>query len=112
MTVFNHPEGRNRLLNHIVDDIAQNEPQKLFAEIPLSPTSFDQGFRKVTYLDLSNAINGVAAFLERSIGGGQNFPTLVYFGPPDLRYVVLLLAAVKAGYKVRTTAITLRIVLT
>lgn len=48
-----------RLLNHIVDDIARTTPEKLYAELPLSSISFKDGFYKVSYRDFSNAINGI-----------------------------------------------------
>lgn len=88
-----------RLLNHIVDDAARRNPDLPYAELPLSSTSFDDGFRKVSYRDLSNAINGMAWWMHRSLGPGKNFETLTYLGPNDLRHSILLLGAVKAGYK-------------
>ena len=49
---------------------------------------------------LANAINGVAWWMQQSLGPAINFETLAYFGPWDIRYILLLLGAVKAGYKV------------
>lgn len=95
------PAPPKKLLNHIVDDMAREKPDVLYAEIPLSPTSFDAGFRRVTYRALANAINGMAWWLHRTLGPGQNFETLLYIGPNDLRHNILILGAVKAGYKVR-----------
>ena len=80
--------------------MAKDEPEMPYAELPLSSTSFDEGFRKVSYRDLSNAINGMAWWMNRSIGPGKNFETLTYLGPNDLRHIILLLGAVKAGFKV------------
>jgi acyl-CoA synthetase (AMP-forming)/AMP-acid ligase II len=97
---FAWPNGRKKLLNHIVDDIARAHPNAPYAEIPVSSTSFDQGFRKVSYRAFANAINGMAWWLEKTLGKGQSFETLAYIGPNDLRHVILLLAAVKAGFKV------------
>lgn len=91
---------RKQLLNHIVDGLAQTRPYSVWAEIPKSLNTYDAGFRRVTYRDLANAINGVAWWLSESLGQGTNFETLAYFGPWDIRYVVLPLGAVKAGYKV------------
>lgn len=95
------PGQPNRLLNHIVDDTAQETPEKPLAELPLSPTSFEKGFRKISYRDFSNAINGMAWWLNQTLGPGKNFETLAYLGPNDFRHNVLLLGAVKAGFKVR-----------
>ncbi len=94
------PGQCKRLLNHVVDDTARENPEMPYAELPLSPTSFDEGFRKVSYRDLSNAINGMAWWMSRTLGPGKDFETLSYLGPNDLRHIILLLGAVKAGYKV------------
>jgi acyl-coenzyme A synthetase/AMP-(fatty) acid ligase len=94
------PCQSKKLLNHAVDDLARERPGALYAELPVSPVSFDKGFRRVTYRDFSNAINGMAWWLARSLGVGKDFETLVYVGPNDMRHNILLLGAVKAGYKV------------
>ncbi len=91
---------RKQLLNHMVDGLAQARPFSVWAEIPNSATSYEAGFRKVTYRDLSNAINGIAWWLYDALGKGTGFKTLAYIGLWDVRYVMLLLGAVKAGYKV------------
>lgn len=93
-------EPGKQLLNHMVDDIARVRPCSVWAEMPVSTTSYEAGFRKITYRMLANAINGAAWWMHESLGPGKEFETLAYFGPWDIRYVVLLLGAVKAGYKV------------
>lgn len=64
-------------------------------------TSFDSGFDKITYHLFANAINGMASWLDKTLEKKENFETLLYLGPNDMRHNILLLAAVKAGYKVR-----------
>ena len=91
-----------QLLNRMVDDIARVRPTAVWAEMPVSTTSYGPGFRKITYRMFANAINGVAWWMHHSLGPGQDFETLAYFGPWDMRYCLLLLGAVKAGYKVST----------
>ena len=88
------------LLVHIVDKIARDKPDTLYAELPWSATSLDAGFRKVTYQAFANAINGMASWLDRTVEKKENFETLLYLGPNDLRHNILILAAVKAGFKV------------
>ena len=58
------------------------------------------GIARATYRRFANAANGVAWWLRQSLGLGQNFDTLAYFGRWNIRYILLLLAAVKAGYKI------------
>ena len=88
------------LLPHLVEDRARTNPDAIYAEYPVSSSSYDDGFRKITYADFANAINGIAWWLHQTLGPGQNFETLAYIGPNDLRYPALVLGAVKAGYVV------------
>ena len=94
------PRQPRNLLVHIVDDLAYYKPDAIYAELPLSPTSFGGGFRILTYHHFANAINGIAWWLNRTLGPPQNFETLAYIGPNDTRHSILLLGAVKAGFKV------------
>lgn len=93
------PQYRGKLLNNIIDEIASRDQTQIYAEIPHSDKTFSAGFRKVTYAAFANAINGIAWWLENELGYG-NSETLVYIGPNDLRHVILLFGAVKAGYQV------------
>lgn len=90
---------KKQLLNHIVDGMARARPYALYAEFPKSATSFDAGFYKITYAALANAVNGAAWLLEQELGPGKTHETLTYIGPRDFRHNVMVLGAVKAGYK-------------
>ncbi len=92
---------RKQLLPNIIDGMANTRPWALYAETPRSLTTYDAGYRKITYGAFANAINGVAWLLEKRLGRGKTHETLVYVGPNDLGYIVMILGAVKAGYKVR-----------
>ena len=94
------PSWTEQLLCNIVDDVARTNPDDLVAEYPKSPVSYNAGFRKINFANLANAINGVAWWLHRELGPCTEFNTLAYIGPNDMRYVALILGAVKAGYKV------------
>ena len=89
-----------QFLNNIMDGLARTRPQTLYGEIPVSPTSYEAGYRKITYQALASAVNGVAWWLTKELGPGKDFQTLCYMGWNDVRYVILVLGAVKAGYKV------------
>ncbi|KAF2728286.1 acetyl-CoA synthetase-like protein [Polyplosphaeria fusca] len=99
LTVWPVPD--KTLLPHHVDKIAEEHPDAVYASIPKSPTTFTDGFRDVTYRHLRNAVDGLAMWIQQTLGrsDGVTFPTLTYFGPNDLRHAILLLAAVKTGYK-------------
>ncbi|KAH8799324.1 hypothetical protein F5884DRAFT_758350 [Xylogone sp. PMI_703] len=88
------------VLVNVVDLRAKQTPQLLYAEIPVSETSYIAGYRKVNYRQLANAVNGAARYLHNALGPGENFETLAYIGPNDLRYNIFILGAIKAGYKI------------
>lgn len=90
-------DPRTQLLPNLVDHYVKTKPDAIYAEYPVNPTSYDQGYRKITYKALGNAINGLAQFLVESLGPG-NGEVLAYVGPNDLRYPGLVLGALKAGY--------------
>ena len=90
-----------QLINHLIDGLARTRPESVWVKIPRNQTGYEEGYRKLTYKLMANAINGLAHCIEKNLGRPENFKTLTYFGPWDPRYVLLLLGAVKAGYKVR-----------
>ncbi|KAI1173253.1 hypothetical protein F4777DRAFT_589987 [Nemania sp. FL0916] len=93
-------EVGHRLLPHIVDAIAQSDPQRECFAIPRSSDPKD-GWKPITFKQYANAINHVARRIIENCGVPEpdTFPTIAYIGPNDARYVVMTLASVKAGYK-------------
>ncbi|KAJ5109091.1 NRPS-like enzyme [Penicillium angulare] len=91
-------DPRNQLLPNLIDQYALTKPDAIFAEYPVNPMSYDQGYRQVSYKALSNAINGIAHWLTEKLGPGDGRGVLAYAGGNDLRYPALVLGAVKAGY--------------
>ncbi|KAF2877640.1 hypothetical protein BDV95DRAFT_625448 [Massariosphaeria phaeospora] len=97
----NHPrvsKWKNELTPNIVDHMAKIAPGAPYALYPNSPVTYDEGYRTVTYKDFANAINGLAWWLNETLGPSKEFDVLAYIGPNDIRYTALLLGAVKAGY--------------
>lgn len=92
-----------RLLLHILEHTAQTDPERVYASIPLTDHPKD-GYRDVTFLDLSRAVNQATSWLETKFGRSSTFETLAYIGPPDIRYFILVLAASHIGYKVNYTS--------
>ena len=93
------PENR-RLLPNVIDELARSNPDGIWSEYPVNPTSYSSGFKKVTNRQFANAVDGTAWWLEKTWGKSQSFETLPYMGPNDMRYIILVVAAVKVGYKV------------
>ncbi|KAL8721901.1 MAG: hypothetical protein Q9225_001497 [Loekoesia sp. 1 TL-2023] len=88
-----------QLLNNVIDGMAATKPSAIYAEIPIAYDTYDRGYRRVTYKTLASAINGVAWWLKEKLGEGRDHQTLTYIGPNDLNYIIMILGAVKAGYK-------------
>ena len=88
------------LLPDVVDLRATRTPDAIYAEYPVSPLTYDEGYRQVTYKVFANAVNGAAQWLIDKFGSSEDFETLAYIGPNDVRYTTFILGAVKAGYKV------------
>ncbi|KAI9685585.1 MAG: putative NRPS-like protein biosynthetic cluster [Bathelium mastoideum] len=87
------------LLPHILDYLATTQPNGLFAEYPISATSYSDGYHSVTYSDFANAVNGLAFWLQDSLGPPKTeYEVLTYMGPNDIHYLALVLACIKAGY--------------
>ena len=94
------PPYGSRLMPTVVDKIAKEQPELPYAFVPLTSKIRD-GFRPVTFAELSNATNACASWIDNTIGSSSTFETVAYLGLSDLRYVTAFLAAVKCGYKVR-----------
>lgn len=90
-------DPRTQLIPNLVDHYADTKPDAIYAEYPVDPMSYDEGYKAITYKALANAINGVAHWLTKGLGPGHG-EILAYLGPNDLRYPALVLGAVKAGY--------------
>ncbi|KJZ74077.1 hypothetical protein HIM_06526 [Hirsutella minnesotensis 3608] len=89
-----------RLLVDVIDSTARAEPSRPLLHVPVSQDVSD-GWYPVTYREIANAINFVAHDIIRKFGPAPKgtFPTIAYLGPNDPRYLVLLLACIKAGYQ-------------
>ncbi|KAL7629881.1 hypothetical protein AAE478_001404 [Parahypoxylon ruwenzoriense] len=96
----NEPDYGRRLLPYIIDEIAEKDPGREAFSIPRSSNPKD-GWSVITFQEYSKAINHFAHKIVETCGRppAGAFPTIAYLGPNDARYVVLLVGAVKAGYK-------------
>ena len=95
------PEYGHRLLPHVIDDKALANPHGEALSVPRSDNPAD-GWKAISWKEYANAINYATRKIVAEWGQaapGTN-PTIAYIGPNDARYVVLIIAAVKAGYKV------------
>lgn len=92
------PPGQ-RLIPVLIDEQAERTPTKVFASIPRSSKLGPDCYRDVTMLDFSRAINRLCDFLESLIGFSKTLETVAYYGLPDMRYQIVIVALMKLGYK-------------
>ncbi|KAJ5289205.1 NRPS-like enzyme [Penicillium angulare] len=63
-------QGLTKLIPTILDELASNDPERLYGELPISPTGYE--WRKSE--------------------------TVAFIGPNDMSHIVLTIAAIKTGY--------------
>ncbi|KAK4237128.1 linear gramicidin synthase subunit D [Achaetomium macrosporum] len=98
-------QWRGSLLPNMVDRLARDLPHAVYGEWPVLPTSYEAGFRSVTYAELANVVNGLAWWLIDQLGHpSQTGEVLAFIGPNDVRLTALILAAVKTRYVVFFTS--------
>ena len=89
-----------RLIPTLIDDIARDDPKRPFISVPLDFNLGDE-YRDVCYSSFANAVNKCAWWLESQLGKSSTFETITYISHArDITYLILIIAAVKAGYKV------------
>ena len=89
----------SRLLPQVVDNLSRSDLTGVYATFSLS-SDLSRGFRDITMLEISQAVNKLAWWVEMNLGRSTVFETIAYTGPSDLRYAIVFLAAVKCSYKV------------
>jgi hypothetical protein len=91
-----------RLIATVISERAKNSPQSIWASIPKSPTDASIGFEDITFARFNYAITRAAQWLQKTLGPQDSLPpkALAYIGPPDTRYIILTIAAIKTGSKV------------
>jgi hypothetical protein len=107
---MHNPCYGKRLIVHTVDDLALYEPDRIWATVPISQ-DINDGFRDFTTVQLANAVNNLAHWLNDKFGQSSQFEVLAYLGVSDVRYAIILFSAIKCGYVVSTTAVKLPLVL-
>lgn len=95
------PFGK-RLLPQVIDKFAASEPDRHFIYVPKGEEARD-GCRPYTFGEFANGINYMSSWLLAKVGTPEpgTFPTIAYVGPNDVRYLLLTMAVIKTGYKVR-----------
>jgi acyl-CoA synthetase (AMP-forming)/AMP-acid ligase II len=95
------PAYGQRVFVNLVDEIATCDPSRTLIAIPRS-TDPNEGWQDLTFGQYANAVNRLSHWIVEQVGVAieGEYPTMAYIGPNDVRYLIILAAAVKAGYKV------------
>ncbi|EXF76803.1 thioester reductase domain-containing protein [Colletotrichum fioriniae PJ7] len=94
------PQYGKRLIPQVLDEVAESEPNREFISVPRSSNPQD-GWKPISYKQIANAVNRIAQRIIDKRGKPEpgSFPTLTYIGPNDARYMIIMIACIKAGYK-------------
>jgi hypothetical protein len=98
------PLVTDELLPTALFRLAKDYPDAIYAEFFSDAEDLAKGYRKVTFAEFANAVYGAAWWIKENVGSPgkeDGSEAVVYFGPGDLRYGVLVFASVVVGYKVR-----------
>ncbi|KAJ8122079.1 hypothetical protein ONZ43_g1633 [Nemania bipapillata] len=98
MALDHGPAYGRRLMPSVLDELALEVPNKVYAAIPRT-NSVKDGFRDVTFSDVSRMVNFMAWWVEERFGKGEKFETVAYVGIADLRGPIVFLALIKCGFK-------------
>ncbi|RGP66053.1 nrpslike enzyme [Fusarium sporotrichioides] len=88
-----------RLIHELIDEISILDEGRIFASIPVSDDPVD-GFMDITYRRLALAIDRAAWWLQKAMQGRPRLETFAYLGRNDLRYQLLIIAAIKTHYQI------------
>ncbi|KIL84125.1 hypothetical protein FAVG1_12702 [Fusarium avenaceum] len=89
-----------RLIPQLISERAEREPSKVFASIPISNKP-EFGFTDVSYATMAKAVDRASWWLYEIMARSRSQEVLAYMGPNDLRYPILVVAAMKCGYTVK-----------
>lgn len=112
----------DRLIHLIPDELAEVVPHHALFSFPKT-TKVQDGFIDVSCKSFANAVNRTSWHLESLLGKSKDFDAVGYMGPSmsatrlciindsnvclmcedDIRYFLLMFAAIKVGYKVYGT---------
>lgn len=93
-------------LTYVVDELAAEVPHDTWVKIPSSPTKIEEiTWQNFTFQQLGQAVDRLAHWIDKHLGpaGLGRDDSLAYTGINDIRYPIVILAALKTGHKVGNT---------
>ncbi|KAK5991336.1 Non-canonical non-ribosomal peptide synthetase FUB8 [Cladobotryum mycophilum] len=95
-------------LINLIEQTATTDSSRPILYIPRTSRPED-GWEFITYKTVVNAVNHVAHIIHTQVKVNCDpevdpFPTVAYIGPSDVRYLIIILACIKAGCKAFLTS--------
>ncbi|KAE8335493.1 hypothetical protein BDV24DRAFT_156005 [Aspergillus arachidicola] len=91
------PIGK-RLMVQVIDDVAERDPERKVCAVPKG-SEISDGFFDLTFRELAHAVNYMSWWIVEAFGRSSTMETLTYLGANDIRYLVMVMACNKTGYK-------------
>ncbi|KAF2100901.1 acetyl-CoA synthetase-like protein, partial [Rhizodiscina lignyota] len=90
----------------LFDEIAKNEPTRLYCSVPKVATDLSQGYRDVAFPEVARAINRYCVLIEQQIGRNESnsLSTVCYVGVQDPRCHFVNMALQKLGHTLLLSA--------
>jgi acyl-CoA synthetase (AMP-forming)/AMP-acid ligase II len=89
----------------VVDRLAAKAPHDVWVKEPLSSNDGPMIWRDISWLQLKRAVDSMACWMENKLGLGGGDEPVAYVGVNDIRFPIVMMAALKCGYKVRPLTI-------
>jgi hypothetical protein len=102
----NNSKIGERLIGTLIDEYALNDPDRVWASMPVDNNELTRGFHNITYRQFANGVNHATWWLKEQLTAqGNDIETIAYAGPKDLRYPVIAVAALKLEKKVTMASV-------
>lgn len=88
----------------LVDSLASGAPNNVWVKIAASTEKHAGAPHDITWAQVEKAVDSLARWIELEFGPGNGEDPIAYIGINDVRYPMVIIAALKAGYKVRQPA--------
>ncbi|KAK4033606.1 hypothetical protein C8A01DRAFT_39941 [Parachaetomium inaequale] len=83
----------------LVDKLAAEVPHNVWVKTAASSGEGPVVWQDITWIKLRKAVDSMASWMENELGAGDGDEPVAYFGVSDIRASIVIMAALKAGYK-------------
>ena len=88
----------------VVDRLAAEVPHDVWVKELVASNHGPAIWRDISWLQLRVAVDSMACWMEHKLGLGGGDEPVAYVGVNDIRFPIVIMAALKCRYKVRPSA--------